>query len=72
MAQHIQIGERVTTDRPANVRARWRGRTLAIVIATLLVVGVAAIFLMDVWGFTNVPTVEAPTTPSPPTASPSQ
>jgi len=52
MAQ--QIGEHVSTDRPANARARLRGRSLAIVIATLLVIGVVAIFLMDVWGFTNV------------------
>ncbi len=70
MAQ--QIGERVSTDRPANARARLRGRSLAIVIATLLVIGVGAIFLMDVWGFTNVPAVETSRTPSPPTASPSQ
>lgn len=70
MAQ--QIGEHVSTDRPANARARLRGRSLAIVIATLLVIGVVAIFLMDVWGFTNVPAVETSRTPSPPTASPSQ
>ena len=54
MAIHDRELTPVSVDHPTDHHARCRGRAIAMVIASLLLVFVAAVFLLDMTGYMRV------------------